>query len=192
MLRAFIPERDECRDAVDHRWTALLADCGLVPLLLPNEPSAAKILLERIVPMGAVLTGGGDCSAISGRIDPRDETERVVLDWAFGSNRPVLGVCRGMQVLLANAGARLEPVSDHIASCHPVQTENATRLVNSYHSYAAKSAPGFHVMARAEGGVVEWIRKEHPRQEGIMWHPEREQFPAQADIELIRTLFLGP
>ncbi|WP_198346958.1 gamma-glutamyl-gamma-aminobutyrate hydrolase family protein [Burkholderia ubonensis] len=190
-MSTFVPDRDEWRDALDQRWATLLADCELTPLMLPNHPAAAAALLKAFSPLGAILTGGGDCRAISGRSDPRDETERVVLDWATCGNRPILGVCRGMQVLLADSGASLDVVNSHVGSRHRIRSLESARWVNSYHAYAARTAPAYQVMARSEDGIVEWIRRAAPRQEGIMWHPEREAPAAQADIEMIKALFFG-
>lgn len=184
-MRLFDVQRQEWRAALDERWTGFLGACGLVPLALPNDAATAASLLEQLEPVGAILSGGGDCAALSGKPDARDRTEVAVLAWAQRSGKPVLGVCRGMQVLLAGAGARLQALEHHVATRHPV----GEREVNSYHGFGAFDAPGFEVRGRAADGVVEAIACHERRLAGIMWHPERESPPADEDIQLVQTLF---
>ena len=191
MMRSFESGRDEWRNAIDERWVGLLAECGMVPIFLPNHAPSALDLLHSLAPAGLVLTGGGDCAALSGRADARDETEQAALAWAQSANRPVLGVCRGMQVLLAASGVPLAPVEHHVATCHRISTTPTARWVNSYHHFAARTAPSWEIKGRAEDGVVEWVSDPCRRWEGVMWHPEREATPSQHDIELIRNLFSG-
>jgi gamma-glutamyl-gamma-aminobutyrate hydrolase PuuD len=190
MMRVHEPARDEWRDAVDVRWTAFLARCGLQPLYMPNDAAAAVQLLERTDPAGVVLTGGGNCSALSGRVDERDRTEAAALDWAASRAKPVLGVCRGMQVLLARAGAPLERVHDHVGRRHTVEGVLGGRAVNSFHEYGFRTAPAVYaVQARSDDGVVEAAMDASARHAAVMWHPEREVEPDTADLALFRRVF---
>ncbi len=190
MLRVHEPARDEWRDAIDARWTRFLARCGIVPLYLPNDPGAARQLLERARPAGALLTGGGTCSALGTPPDDRDRTEALVLDWAEHGGRPVLGVCRGMQVMLALAGGRLERVPHHVARHHRVAGEHGARQVNSYHEFGLRDVPaGYVAQTHADDGVVESVRHAHRRAAALMWHPERTAPFDDADIHAFRHFF---
>jgi putative glutamine amidotransferase len=191
MLRSYDEGRSEWRSAIDERWVRILTQCGLTPVFLPNHGPTAASLLHSLQPIGLLLTGGGNCSAISGSSDARDETEQVALTWAQSAVRPVFGVCRGMQVLLAATGVRLVPVERHVAVRHSLVGHGQVRRVNSYHRYAAFDAAGWQVCGRSEDGVVEWVRDPLRRWEGIMWHPEREPEAAPQDLKLIKNLFLG-
>jgi putative glutamine amidotransferase len=190
MLRVQEPARDEWRDAIDVRWAAFLAHCGLQPLYVPNDAAAAARLLDRMDPAGVVLTGGGSCSALSGRVEERDRTEAAALDWAIARRKPVLGVCRGMQVLLARAGATLERVHDHVSRRHAVEGVLGRRVVNSFHKYGFRTAPpAYAVQARSDDGVVEAAMDASSRHAAVMWHPERELEPDAADLALFRGIF---
>ncbi|PKL76273.1 MAG: gamma-glutamyl-gamma-aminobutyrate hydrolase, partial [Candidatus Melainabacteria bacterium HGW-Melainabacteria-1] len=90
----------ERRDALDQRWYSLLAQAGLLPMLLPNQPDMALELVSRLQPAGLLLSGGNTLSVYGGDAPERDATERALLSgWALPEQKPVLGVCRGMQLL---------------------------------------------------------------------------------------------
>lgn len=190
-LRLFDRDRDEWRTAIDERWFDFFRACRLLPLILPNDAEAATALLEQLRPVGLVLSGGGECAALSGHIDARDRTEQAALAWAERRGKPVLGVCRGMQVLLAQAGGSLEPVPDHVRVRHAIGTPAGRREVNSYHGYGCRHAADFDVRGRADDGTVEWVEHRQRRQSGVMWHPEREAQASREDIMLFQSLFIN-
>lgn len=190
LLHVHEDQRDEWRDAIDARWTNFLMGCGLEPLYLPNRPDAARALLQRVRPAGIVLTGGGECAALSGKVHLRDEVESIAIDWAQRVGKPVLGVCRGMQVLLARAGATLVRVEGHVAREHPINVFGVRRMVNSYHGHAALVVPAeFTVEATSDDGVIEAVSNPERRWSGLMWHPERNEKPDPSDVRLFCTLF---
>lgn len=190
MLRVHEPARAEWRDAVDARWSSFLARCGLQPLYLPNKASVAAMLLDRVRPAGVILTGGGSCSALSGHLDDRDRTESVALEWAEKDGKPVVGVCRGMQVMLARAGGRLEAIQGHVGCTHTVLCKDEARDVNSYHEYGFRTVPrGYAVDAESQDGVVEAASDPIRRHTAVMWHPERVAEPDDLDVRMFRTIF---
>lgn len=189
MLRLYDASRDEWRDAIDQRWTVFLRQCALLPLYIPNDPQVSQELLERFHPDGVLLTGGGSCQALTGSADCRDETEALLLTWAQQRRLPVLGVCRGMQVMLARAGATLEPVTAHVGA-HDIRYRGTTRRVNSFHDYGFYTAPpGYEVEAVSEDGVIEAVSHPGARHSAVMWHPERNPQIDSADLSLVRQVF---
>ena len=104
---------------------------------------------------------------------------------------PVLGVCRGMQVLVDACGGTLRRVPGHVAVEHAIRSEDGSYdTVNSYHSFAAPDLPEpLAATARAADGVVEAVRHRSLPFRGIMWHPERYAAPRAADIALFRRIF---
>lgn len=141
---------------------------------------------------GLALLGGCDISPVFyGQLrtysNPpnldRDRIEWVLVRRAMAENKPILGICRGMQMLAIAAGGNLHqdimaetrkrhggwhsiqptrPLSKHIPRDH---------FVNSLHHQAVVSAPGdFTVAAKSQDGIIEAIWR--PGALGVQWHPE--------------------
>lgn len=179
------PER---RDALDQAWISFLLAAGLTPVPIPNVPRAAQQLLEALRPHGILLTGGNDLVAYGGDAPERDDTEALLIEWARHHHRPLLGVCRGMQMLAHHFHGTLTRVEGHIARQHEIRGLGAARQVNSFHQWAVAEAPGFRITATA-GEVVEAMVHEDGLLAGQMWHPERTD-PADAiDLERFRSFF---
>jgi N5-(cytidine 5'-diphosphoramidyl)-L-glutamine hydrolase len=180
-------EVGERRYALDVRWFAFLAECGLTPVPLPNTPDLAVASAASAGVRGLVLSGGDDLGAYP----HRDETERRLLTWAMACALPVIGVCRGMQLLVCALGGDLAPVDGHVATRHPVRAGGRRRMVNSYHRLAPVAVPaGLEVTARC-GPVVEAVRHREAAVVGMMWHAEREDPFADDDIRTFREQLGG-
>ena len=117
-----------------------------------------------------------------------DGRELALFRQFFEAGRPVLGVCRGMQVVnVALGGTLRQHVEGHSQTdgkdrLHAVCTDDAVLrslygkrfLVNSAHHQAVElPGKGLRVIARADDGVSEAIRHENGRVWGVQWHPER-------------------
>lgn len=171
----------ERRDALAQDWPRFLGAAGLAALPVPNDLAAAKALSTELPWAGLLLTGGNDLVSLGGDAGERDAVELWLLEKALLLRRPVLGVCRGMQVLLRRFGARLAPVAGHVGHAHSVVCGPGERSVNSYHRFGCTSVPGeLETWAQAPDGVVEGIRHRTLPLVGMMWHPERLT-PAHAD-----------
>lgn len=107
--------RNETRDSLDQKWVLLLMHCGLLPILIPNNVQAAEALYKTISPSGLLLTGGNSLATYGGDAPLRDATEKRLLDIFITAQKPVLGVCRGMQVIQDKYGQALTPITGHIA-----------------------------------------------------------------------------
>ena len=152
---------------------------------------------------GLLLPGGGDMDPkfygqerIPACGEPnllRDAAEPLLLRAFLAADKPVLGICRGIQVMNAVLGGDLYqdikpfehlPHNDHWTKVHTVTVRRGTLLsrilgqdtvlVNSQHHQAVdKVAPGFTLAALSEDGIVEAIEKPDARFcLGVQWHPE--------------------
>jgi gamma-glutamyl-gamma-aminobutyrate hydrolase PuuD len=183
-----LPERGEKRDALDQRLVAFLAISGHVPVPVPNALGGAiREWLAVVHPAAVVLSGGNDI----GQCVERDQTESALLTYAQERLLPVLGICRGMQMLAHWSGTGLRPVRGHGKTRHRL-TGVIAGEVNSYHSFSLATCPGdFEVISRSEDEEIEAIRHQSLPWEGWMWHPEREEHFAYRDIQRIKVLFGG-
>ncbi|WP_181860726.1 gamma-glutamyl-gamma-aminobutyrate hydrolase family protein [Streptomyces diacarni] len=179
-------EFGERRDALDIRWPDFFAACGIAPVPLPNRPDLVLTVARESGVRGLVLSGGDDLAVYGGPSPHRDETENRLLAWAVEHDIPVLGVCRGMQIILRAYGTELTEVSDHVATRHTI---TQGREVNSYHRMAARAVlPPLRALAYS-GDVVEAVEHDHARVQGIMWHPERERPFDPRDVHSVRAFF---
>lgn len=181
----------EVRDGVDVNWYSFLNVCGFCPVLLPNTSTSLEIYASLKHQLhGLLLTGGNDLSDYGGDCLARDELEIKLLAQAKIDKLPVLGVCRGMQLILTQAGSPLHRVNGHVCPRQQILYNKQARTVNSYHNWGATELPdGFLELARSEDGVLKAVRSIHDAVMGIMWHPERMQPFSSEDINLFGTWF---
>ncbi|MBD5149742.1 MAG: type 1 glutamine amidotransferase [Oscillibacter sp.] len=178
----------EWRDALSQEWAAFAEACGFLPLLLPNRAETVRDLMEAVRPDGILLTGGNDLASYGGDAPERDRVERFLIRYAIDRGVPLLGVCRGMQMLLDYFGAPLHRVEGHIRVEHPLSNGDT---VNSFHGWGAAECPApLLEMARSADGVLEAVTHgDYPWIYGIMWHPERCHPPRERDIQWIKEVF---
>ena len=192
------PDRNETRDALDQRLITFLQVAEFIPVPVPNglykalpdgrcDHEALGRWLAAVRPQAFVLSGGNDI----GQCRERDLTEGLLLDHASQYQMPLLGICRGMQMMAHWAGANLCPAQGHVRTRHRLTGEIGGE-VNSYHGFSLAICPaGFVVLARSEDGEIEAIRHQYLPWEGWMWHPEREENFAARDVQRINALFGG-
>lgn len=182
---------NERRNSLDQRWVSFLHETGgFVPLAIPNHVGTAKNILEVFPVAGILLTGGNDLVELGGNAPERDETERFLIDFAIQYKTPLLGVCRGMQMIQYYFGEKLEKIEGHVKNHHPLVLEGVSMEVNSFHNYGVKNDDGvLKVLARTSDGVIEAVRHPEYSIEGIMWHPERNTSISNLDKKIFENLF---
>ena len=176
---------------------------------------------------GLLLPGGADVAPhYYGQTDPdvlctgidpaRDALEFRAFERALRDGKPVLGICRGLQLAnvalggtllldLPRAGAAGHGKIDGRDASHDVSVETASRLhditrydhgpVNSAHHQSADTvAPSLRVSARSGDGVVEAMEwadaADRPFLLLVQWHPERMEDPASPFSRPIAEAFL--
>jgi gamma-glutamyl-gamma-aminobutyrate hydrolase PuuD len=187
---AVIPHYGERRDCLDQAWARFAGECGLLPLAMPNVPAVALSLFQNAEVAGLLLTGGNDLVSLGGDAPERDVTENALMDAAESRRIPILGVCRGMQVIQQRHSVPLVRVEGHVTPSQIIQINSEPMEVNSYHHFAAhESRPPLEVWAVAADGVVKAVRHSSRPITGIMWHPERNTPFSGSDIALFRRVF---
>lgn len=188
-------------------YTQAIESVNGTPIVLP--PTISDILLNQYIDMcdGLLVTGGLDIHPLLYKASPKhecndfdkmvDESHIKLIQLALKANKPVLGICRGAQLLNIACGGNLYqdikkeiPNSDgHLFTflrsdeIHNINIEANTILhsvfassitVNSVHHQSVKDlGEGLIITARSADGVVEGI--EMPDRKfvlGVQWHPE--------------------
>ena len=175
---------------------------GAVAVLLPPQIDGAESVVSRLD--GLIIAGGADVDPARYGAEPhpltrswrgdRDAWEVALLEAAAAAGTPVMGICRGMQLMAVNAGGTLEqhvpdrvghdehsPPATRSAGCRSPRSRGhwsaewvGERLqVNCHHHQAVADHPGYEVTARAADGTVEAIEdRERPFWLAVQWHPE--------------------
>ncbi|MGI6575510.1 MAG: gamma-glutamyl-gamma-aminobutyrate hydrolase family protein [bacterium] len=180
-----------------------VAAAGGLPLVIPLLPRVLdqKLLAELD---GLVLTGGEDVNPCYYGEEPeagldevnehRDQQELALARIALQKGLPILGICRGMQLLNVVAGGTLiqdlpvigpihtaanEVLPRHVINILPgsllaEMLQGTSMEVNSNHHQAVKEmAPTFRAVAWAEDGIIEAMEGRAVPVLGVQWHPER-------------------
>jgi N5-(cytidine 5'-diphosphoramidyl)-L-glutamine hydrolase len=187
---AVVAPHNERRDCLDQAWSRFLLACGFIAVPIPNDVATARALFRALPLAGIVLTGGDDLVACGGEAPERDATEAALVEAAESKGTPVLGVCRGMQLLQHRQGISLKRVSGHVTPSQIVVIEGRPEVVNSYHHFGTREwLPPLEPWALAEDGIIKAVRHKAAKQLGIMWHPERIAPFAERDVALFRSFF---
>ena len=191
----YFPGVKEKRDCVDQNLISFFLQAGMLVYPIPNilvDVNSVNKKFEildkwfyNISPNGIILSGGESI----GTDNIRDLTELRMLDLAFKNKIPLLGICRGMQIMSTWLGAKLHSVNGHCSSSHEIKGEFNCN-VNSYHNFSLESCPEeCTIIATSEDGEIEAIRHKKLPWEGWMWHPEREKVFSHIFLEKVKLLF---
>ncbi|MFN8080153.1 MAG: gamma-glutamyl-gamma-aminobutyrate hydrolase family protein [Kineosporiaceae bacterium] len=190
-----------------------VAAVGGVPVQL-TPAAAVPELVSRLD--GLLLSGGSDIDPYRyghepigalERIDPeRDAFELALIEAAMADGLPILGICRGLQLLnVARGGTLIQHLEDspdrrvHLFGAgprwhlvHEVRTEpdslarrlygDSVRTTSSHHQAVDVTGAGLRVTGRAADGVIEILELPGHPVLGVQWHPEwhRDHDPAFA------------
>ena len=190
--RIYLSEFKETRDTLDQRYCEFASQIGGIPFPIPNN-LGLKIenWLKIISPKAIILSGGNDI----GTFGSRDKTEFLLIKYSLKNSIPILGICRGLQMLIKYEKGNLIKVENHINVRHAIFGESVSKgelpkFVNSFHNWGLKVCPDkFQVLARAEDQTIEAVKHENSLWEGWMWHPEREFDFAIEDLCRAKKLF---
>lgn len=209
-------DKDWCPPTFGHRQSYIdaVTAAGGVPILIPlvEQEDILRAVYERID--GLLLAGGGDVLPIYygeepherlGTTDPlRDHVEIPLVRWAAADGKPILGICRGIQVLnVALGGTLYQDIEAQISTtipheisynrqdwtylAHEVRLDPESRLAhllgapniqtNSLHHQSVKDlAPSLQVVGWSPDGVVEAVEGTNGHfMIGVQCHPEALQ-----------------
>ena len=190
----------ETRDALDVNWMKVFKALDFLPIILPSNFDSIKIIAE-LKPAGIILSGGNDLSSFSNSNvnTERDAHEIKLLKYAMQNSIPVMGICRGMQLMSQELGGKLKKTEGHVGKMHSISANKNSKYsstlqslnqVNSYHNYVIEKLPNeFLPSATSEEGYFEAMEHQTLPILGIMWHPERNSELKKEDLELFKQIF---
>lgn len=193
---------DERRDCLDQRWSNLILELGHIPIPLPNiAPENASTLISDLQINALILSGGNSIASLdenaADSAPERDEMENALISVALAKNIPIIGVCRGMQLLNIYMGGSVQRVQGHVAVRHRINSISTgyclPKEVNSYHNYGIPKnglADTLTPLACDDEGNIEAFYHTDMSMLGLMWHPEREKQLNQLDLNLLKRFLL--
>ena len=224
-------DRDWCPPFYGHRKSYIdaVVTAGGVPLLMPlvDDEEVLRALYDRID--GLLLAGGGDIEPHHygeepqpelGMVDQvRDAVELPLVRWAAQDGKPVLGVCRGMQVInVAMGGSLYQDIPSQLGGdishngsytqkdwtymVHDLKLEPTSKLarimgvevfpINSLHHQSVKQvAPALRPVGWAPDGVVEAVEGSNGHfMIGVQCHPEALQGAADTRWQALFKQFV--
>ena len=101
IIKSYKDKVDYLSDDWQVYFNKIRSDIILIPI--PNNKKLVQKMIKELKPNGLILTGGNDL----GEFKNRDETEFKMIREFLKLKKPVLGVCRGMQVLNSFYGGKL-------------------------------------------------------------------------------------
>lgn len=208
---SYIAEYGEERESLDTEWYTFFSQVGdsiLLPIAHLHDPT---VFLSEFDVDGVVLSGGNDV-CLNDELDnhpavslsaKRDAFEKKMILAALQRGIPILGVCRGMQIITLHLGGKIKPITRHV--CHPHGLVRASSCdlssslarsiikcfsegtseglhgsvtVNSFHNFGVNVDSNFHdgvevLFLAPEEDSIECLLHAGKQMLGIMWHPER-------------------
>ena len=220
-LTAYPSTDDSIVFKVNQSYVNAILKAGGIPMIIPVTSSDVALALIDIAD-GLLIPGGQDVSPNLYQEEPVPQVtihkkqfdlfEFDLIKTAFSSGKPILGICRGVQLINVAFGGSLYqdiPSQVHSPICHVQstvvsaegthsititpntilhQTINTSKiLVNSFHHQSIKDvAANFIVSARAPDGIIEGIESTNGQIIGLQWHPEKMD-----DTTLFDSLFFN-
>lgn len=183
------PKHGEHRDELSHDWIDYLTQnfpkAYLIPI--PNFTILSDDWFDNLKLDLLILSNGNDL----GEFDRRDQLELHAIDFAVKNSIPVIGFCRGFQIINEYFGGKLtsqiekETDQQHVSIEHDVEItderyiqmlEKKRLKVNSYHNHGVLTdglSSSLKAFAVSEGSVIEGFFHDELPILGIQWHPER-------------------
>jgi putative glutamine amidotransferase len=199
---------DTSRVRLTAAYVTALESAGLIPLIIPplSSATAAAAIMDSV--SGLVLTGGEDVDPerygekrhekVRSVNSARDATEAALIQEAKARRKPVLAICRGIQILnVALGGTLVQDIPSQVGTqiahdedsprdkrSHEISVERGSLIaeavgaehltVNSFHHQSVKRvADGMRVTARSPDGVIEGLESTSDWWVmGVQWHPE--------------------
>lgn len=171
-------------DFLDHNWINFFNKKNYYFKVIPNSLKVTnKILNEKKKIDLIILPGGNDLFNIKRLTKIRFEVEKKLIKFSIKKKIPLLGICRGMQMLNCYFGGSIIKVKGHMKSRsliymkHNLFKKNKIS-VKCFHNYCVSPkslSKKFHILGTDKSDNIEMFYHKTHNILGVMWHPEREK-----------------
>lgn len=176
-------------DFIDHYWLDYFEKKNINYYLVPNKKKLSKKKIKEINLL--IIPGGNDVSNILKTSKIRNIIEKNLIKICFKKKIPILGICRGAQLLNKSFGGKISKIKKHMRTRHNIFFTNREFIkknflnVNSFHNDGIKKndlSKSFKVLASDKHKNIEMFISNNKKIIGTMWHPEREKNTLLLDI----------
>ena len=192
----YIDDYNQRRDSLDQNWHLFFSKINYFPIPLPNISRNIKEYLNQLNLNSILLSGGNSIASLDPTINDaapeRDAFEIALLSFALNKKLPVIGICRGMQVINYFLGGKLKKTDNQVNIYHKIrkitQNYHLPKKVNSYHKYVIplkNISDQLTPLALDDDDNVEAFISKEKNILGLMWHPERDKPFDKKTIALI-------
>jgi N5-(cytidine 5'-diphosphoramidyl)-L-glutamine hydrolase len=169
-------------DFIDHYWLDYFEKKNINYYLVPNKKKLSKKKIKEINLL--IIPGGNDVSNVLKTSKIRNIIEKDLIKICFKKKIPILGICRGAQLLNKSFGGKISKIKKHMRTRHNIFFTNREIIkknflnVNSFHNDGIKKndlSKSFKILASDKHQNIEMFISNNKKIIGTMWHPEREK-----------------
>ena len=169
-------------DFVDHYWINYFKQKKIQFFSIPNINNYKINYSKKKIKL-IILPGGNDIISNDKVSKTRLKVEFNLIKFGLKNNIPILGVCRGMQVINLFFKGNQSKIYGHMRTKHKIFFKNKIfnkkiKTVNSFHKFGIpikKMSNQFEVIALDKDDNVEIFKHKKKNIYGFMWHPERNK-----------------
>ena len=179
------------KDQLDNQVISYLYKLNYIPITISNGFKNPIDFLKKLKISGIIITGGANI----GIYPKRDKLETKLIDYSLTKKIPLLGICRGMQLINHYFKGNLNKINNHVRTKHYIKTKNSKRkyLVNSYHNFSINekrmNTNLTPIHRHTKDSTIESFVHSKYKLLGIMWHPERQKKIKSFDKTIIQNFF---
>ncbi len=166
--------------------------------LIPYNYNFKKTYLDKIKIDGLILSGGNDLSQFKKKKENifRDNHEKQILKYCLNKKIPILGICRGFQLISSCYKSKIKRCKNHVRTFHKIilnesnYINSKTLHVNSFHNFCIyKILNKFNIISSHDDKSIEIV--EYPAKKILcfMFHPERKNFSQKTINKYVLNFF---
>lgn len=170
-------------DFLDHNWINFFEKKKYFFISIPNTIRVANKILKKEKKIDfIILPGGNDLFGRSKLTKTRLIIEKTLIKVSIKKKIPLLGVCRGMQVLNNYFGGKIAKIDGHMKKKSVINIDHdifkkKKITVKCYHNFCIPQkfvSKNFNVLGVDKDKNIEMFKHKNYKIWGVMWHPERE------------------